>query len=1053
MDHSVAINAWVESYLDALVSRGQRDPRALDASGGFDGVDVEKDVYAKYFVNQILGLDEASLWQAWSKASSTKRPGARDFRLAYLTWRVWSMKQMRGCSRASPRPPIDDDADADAAEMAPDSAPEDEPADEREVDCEEEGGESEEGGRGEGGPALAVLEAVDLWEHRVDRLYIVLVSMHGLVRGEDLELGRDPDTGGQVKYVVELAKALAEHPAVHRVDLLTRLVADPNVDAAYSAQEEPMLCTRGGHGGAFLVRIPCGPPKKYLRKESLWPYIQEFADNGVDHVKRVLGSMADAGEPCELYAVHGHYADAAEAAALMAHVVGATMVLTGHSLGRSKLVHLLRSGMTRKEAESTYAIGRRVEAEETGLDAATLVLTSTRQEIEDQWGLYDGYEVELQAAINGRIHKGRHMPVMRVIPPGLDFSNLKVDLPPHSNGSSTSDIANNACGSPKLENGTLNLDRASSGASTVSFNSGTPKSMAERPQIWQEAYRFLRNHGKPVVLAMSRPDAKKNIATLVKAFGSNAVLRELANLVLIMGNRDSIDTMAPGSATVLEEVLKLIDAYDLYGSVAYPKHHGQDDISDIYRLAAATRGVFTNVALQECFGLTLIEAAAHGVPIVATKHGGPVDIVSALQNGILVDPTDASEVSGALLKIVTTPALWDTYSRSGLAHILTYSWPSHCRQYLAGIEGEKRRRARKLNIAAFSGSWDGRTFERQCRAAEGGGLDMGAPGRSWDGTSLMDDHAIDRDPDGRLASEARGGARPRLASRDAVVMFVIDDSETSGAGIELLKREIGKRGRGEGGAGGVGFGVATMMGYCALCERLEDGGLAPGDVDFAVCNAGADAFLAAGGEEMASCGAYEAHVDGSPWDKTTVRRVLERIPAGVASHRARLLKCAGGGTGPCHLVMDLHPTVKPTRLVVEGIRKRLRQQGIRSQVALWGGHAGETAARVHVTPLRASRSLAVRFLMARLGISMARATVVCFPSAMAAEGESLRVGLAASDARAMVAGSQAVVLVPPGGGGAGEGRVVEEFEAGRVLYGDRVVVADGSLSIVSASRA
>ena len=41
-------------------------------------------------------------------------------------------------------------------------------------------------------------------------LYIVLISVHGLVRGHDLELGRDADTGGQIKYVVELARALGE---------------------------------------------------------------------------------------------------------------------------------------------------------------------------------------------------------------------------------------------------------------------------------------------------------------------------------------------------------------------------------------------------------------------------------------------------------------------------------------------------------------------------------------------------------------------------------------------------------------------------------------------------------------------------------------------------------------------------------------------------------------------------------------------------------------------------------------------------------------------------
>jgi sucrose-phosphate synthase len=33
---------------------------------------------------------------------------------------------------------------------------------------------------------------------------------------------------------------------------------------------------------------------------------------------------------------------------------------------------------------------------------------------------------------------------------------------------------------------------------------------------------------------MSRPDAKKNITTLVKAFGQNPMLRELSNLVLVM---------------------------------------------------------------------------------------------------------------------------------------------------------------------------------------------------------------------------------------------------------------------------------------------------------------------------------------------------------------------------------------------------------------------------------------------------------------------------------------------------------------------------------------
>lgn len=52
--------------------------------------------------------------------------------------------------------------------------------------------------------------------------------------------------------------------------------------------------------------------------------------------------------------------------------------------------------------------------------------------------------------------------------------------------------------------------------------------------LLQEISRYLRNPHKPAILAMSRPDPKKNITTLVKAFGENKTLRSLANLVLIM---------------------------------------------------------------------------------------------------------------------------------------------------------------------------------------------------------------------------------------------------------------------------------------------------------------------------------------------------------------------------------------------------------------------------------------------------------------------------------------------------------------------------------------
>jgi len=65
-------------------------------------------------------------------------------------------------------------------------------------------------------------------------LHIQLFSIHGLLRAENMELGRNADTGGQVKYVVELAKALEQREDVQLVELFTRLISDKTVSEDYA---------------------------------------------------------------------------------------------------------------------------------------------------------------------------------------------------------------------------------------------------------------------------------------------------------------------------------------------------------------------------------------------------------------------------------------------------------------------------------------------------------------------------------------------------------------------------------------------------------------------------------------------------------------------------------------------------------------------------------------------------------------------------------------------------------------------------------------------------
>lgn len=81
-----------------------------------------------------------------------------------------------------------------------------------------------------------------------------------------------------------------------------------------------------------------------------------------------------------------------------------------------------------------------------------------------------------------------------------------------------------------------------------------------------------------------------------------------------------------------------------HGKMAIPKKHDFEyEVPELFRIAAEKKGVFVNPALTEPFGLTLLEASATGLPIVATNDGGPQDIIHNCGNGILVDPINTKK--------------------------------------------------------------------------------------------------------------------------------------------------------------------------------------------------------------------------------------------------------------------------------------------------------------------------------------------------------------------------------------------------------------------------
>ncbi|MCO5600835.1 hypothetical protein L7F22_054950 [Adiantum nelumboides] len=950
----MAGNDWINGYLEAILDAGSAaEPHHRSP---IPAPIAESNIFnpTKYFVEE---------------ATATKNVHERNIRLENMCWRIWHLARKKKqiewehAQRLAKRRIEREQAHIDATEDISDFS-EGEKPDSFSVESRM--------------PRVSSVDYMEAWveQHKEKKLYIVLISLHGLVRGEDMELGRDSDTGGQVKYVVELARALALMPQVYRVDLLTRQICSPEVNWIYGEPTE-MLTHRndrneeqelGESSGAYIVRIPFGPRECYLRKELLWPFIQEFVDGALAHVcnmSKVLGEQVGDGELVWPHVVHGHYADAAHAAALLSGALNVPMVTTGHSLGRNKLEQLLKQGRQSKEdINATYKIMRRIEAEELSLDASELVITSTKQEIDEQWGLYDGFDTNIARYLRAKAKRGlscngHYFPRMVVIPPGMEF------------------------------NQTIEPDSGDAAADYEAV--GDVASLQEDPPIWTEIMRFFTNPRKPMILALARPDPKKNMTTLVKAFGKYRPLRELANLTLIMGNRDDIDEMSSGNAAVLTTILKLIDKYDLYGLVAYPKHHKQAEVSDIYRLAAKTKGVFINPALVEPFGLTLIEAAANGLPTVATKNGGPVDIHHVLKNGSLVDPHNHEEIAEALLKLLADKHYWTECQRNGLKNIYLYSWPEHCKTYLARI-ALCRMRHPKWRNEEFS-DVDSDSQEDSLR-------DVSDLKISFDGDRASLDDSIDIGdllaPEGNKVEEklpvnSSEGLRPipfrkgllnsnslrnpALRRRKRLIIIAVDCYDLTEF-VSVVKH-IFEATRSKVAYRGAGFVLSSSLALHELLLALDLGGMSPFEFDTFICSSGCELYYpgASSGDDTGNSNElqfcldadYESHI-AYRWHRDSLRRTIAKWSVATKQQQYQAL---GEEDKTCsHHCLAYEVKNASMCMKVDEFRKRLRNQGLRCHVIYC-----KNASRLHIIPLLASRAQALRYLFVRWGLNVSNMLV------------------------------------------------------------------------------
>ncbi len=447
------------------------------------------------------------------------------------------------------------------------------------------------------------------------------LHLHGLIRSHSLELGKDSDTGGQTQYVLELVKSLANISDVKQVDLVTRLINDDKIDNSYSKEKEFI------EPGAQILRFQFGP-SKYLRKELLWPYLDELIQKLLHYYQK---------EENKLNFIHAHYADAGYVGVRLSNALNVPLIFTAHSLGREKKRKLLEAGLKTYQIEKLYSISKRINSEEEALKYADIVVTSTKQESVFQYSQYKSFLSEKS----------------KVIAPGVDHTKF------HHIHSTT-----------------------------------------ETSEIDNMMLPFLRDLRKPPLLAISRAVRRKNIPSLIEAYGRSEKLKRKTNLVLVLGCRDNTLKLDSQQKEVFQKIFDTIDKYNLYGKVAYPKKHSPTNIPSLYRWAASRGGFFVNPALTEPFGLTLLEASSCGLPIIATDDGGPKDIHSKCENGLLVDVTEINKLKIALEKGISNSSQWKLWSRNGIEGVHRhFSWNTHVRNYLSILKSKYH----KSTIVSSSG--------------------------------------------------------------------------------------------------------------------------------------------------------------------------------------------------------------------------------------------------------------------------------------------------------------------------------------------------------------
>ncbi len=454
------------------------------------------------------------------------------------------------------------------------------------------------------------------------KLNVCLINPQGHVRWNDPQIAEHPDTGGQIVYILELAKELEKCGC--RVDLFTRYFKDEQWPGYDSEIEEYNRNLR-------IIRIKCGPEDKFVKKENLWPFIKDFS-MGIKKFYRDRNYEPDI--------FSSHYADAGLSAAILKKEMKKPFTHTGHSLGGKKMDNLKLSRSNYEMINRNFNFHLRISAERVAFRNARIIFTSTQEEIDRQYG----HRVYDEAVDN----KDK----FRIIPPGINPGQF---FSYH-----------------EAEKDKDKYDKTVAKVKEKLKNAISPERL-ELPAIFSPS----RFDAKKNSVGLLRAYASS------RQLQENCNLMIIAGNIDDPLNPENRDKFKEHKQFIIEDIADIIQAWKLEGKVCLsPGFDYAEEMPYLYRYAGRNKWIFVNPALHEPFGLTIVEAMASGLPAVATKFGGPSEIFKEGKYGILADPNDPHSLSGALEKLLMA-GTWKKYSSRGMERVKDkFTWKTAAGEYV-----------------------------------------------------------------------------------------------------------------------------------------------------------------------------------------------------------------------------------------------------------------------------------------------------------------------------------------------------------------------------------